>query len=133
MSERSALGLGPEDRLRRRSDFLRIYDAGRRVPGREFVLFYLSGKTDRHRLGLTVPGRLGIAVKRNRVKRRLRAIFRYHREEFGSAALDLVINLTAAGIDAPHSELEVEFRRAASAARQGKGRPPRAGGRPRRR
>ena len=133
MAGRSALGLGPEDRLRRRSDFLRVYDGGRRVPGREFILFYLSGRTDRHRLGLTVPGRLGIAVKRNQVKRRLRAIFRYHREDLGQDALDLVINLTAAGIDAPHAELVNEFLKAASVARKGKGRAPRAGARPRRR
>lgn len=126
MSLRSGLGYGPEDRLRRRSDFLRVYDQGRRVSGKDFIVFYLAGGTERHRLGLTVPGRLGIAVKRNRVKRRMRTIFRHHREALGERALDLVINLTAAGMDAPHGELEMEFRRAASAARKGRGRPPRA-------
>ena len=129
---RSPRGFAPEDRIRRRTEFLRIYDSGRRVHCREFVLFYLRGATDRHRIGLTVPGRAGGAVLRNRVKRRLREIFRANREVLGSVAVDLVFNVSSAGARASRKELEDEFLRAAEAARRGKGRPP-GKNRPRRR
>jgi ribonuclease P protein component len=111
----------PADRLLRRSDFLRVYDQGRRVHQRTFLLFYLMGQTDRHRLGLTVPRKLGNAVHRNRVKRRLREVFRVHRELLGEAPLDLVVNVSRFGIQASHAELEEGFQRAAREARAGRG------------
>ena len=122
---RSALRFTAADRLRRRLDFQSVYDGGRRLVGGTFVLFYRPGATERHRIGLTVPGRHGGAVVRNRTKRRLREIFRAHRGELGDAALDLVLNVSAAGVRADHRRLEEEFVRAAGAARMGKGRPAR--------
>lgn len=113
------------DRLLRRRDFLRVYDLGRRVNEQSFLLFYLRNDVGRHRLGLTVPRKLGNAVKRNRVKRRLREVFRLHRGSLGEVALDLVVNVSTTGIAASQDELEAGFSRAAAAARSGRGRPAR--------
>ena len=115
----------PADRLLHRRDFLRVYDEGRRVNEQGFLLFYLRNEAGRHRLGLTVPRKLGNAVHRNRVKRRLREIFRVHRGRLGDPALDLVVNISAWGIAASHAELEEGFFRAASVARSGRGHPAR--------
>jgi len=122
----------PADRLLRRRDFLRVYDQGRRVHQRTFLLFYLRGEADRHRIGLTVPRKLGNAVHRNRVKRRLREIFRVHRDWLGETPLDLVVNVSAAGIAATHAELQEGFSRAAAEARDGRGSPGRRRGQKRR-
>jgi ribonuclease P protein component len=119
----AASGFQPEDRLRHRREFLRVYQDGRRVGGRCFGFFYLAADGDRHRLGLTVPRQVGGAVVRNRVKRRLREIFRLHREVLGDHPLDLVINVYPPGGKAVSAELLAEFRRAAGEARQGRGRP----------
>ena len=113
------------DRVLRRRDFLRVYDQGRRVNEQGFLLFYVHNDAGRHRLGLTVPRRLGDAVARNRVKRRLREIFRTHRDALGDVTLDLVVNVSAKGIGASHGELEEGFFRAAAVARSGRGRPAR--------
>lgn len=115
----------PADRLLQRRDFLRVYQEGRRISDRSFLLFYLQGRSERHRIGLTVPRKLGIAVRRNRVKRRLREVFRLHRQLLGNAPLDIVVNVSERGLDASHEELERGFTRAAAAARDGLGRPPR--------
>ena len=120
-----ACRFGREDRLRRRLEFLRIYEKGRRIHGPGFVLFYIRGETGRHRIGLTVPARVGVAVVRNRVKRRFRDIFRRHREVLGEEALDLVVNISTEGASATQKGLEEGFLRAAAAARRGKGRAPR--------
>jgi ribonuclease P protein component len=135
MPAAAASGFRPEDRLRHRREFLRVYQEGRRIGGRCFGLFYLAGASDRHRLGLTVPRHVGGAVVRNRVKRRLREIFRLNREILGENPMDLVINVYPPGGKAPSAELLDEFRRSAREARQGRGRPgrklgPRRGGRP---
>ncbi len=119
----AASGFRPEDRLRGRREFLRVYQEGRRVGGRYFGLFYLRGAGGGHRLGLTVPRQVGGAVVRNRVKRRLREIFRLNRAVLGDNPLDLVINVYPSGGQAASVELRAEFLRTAREALQGRGRP----------
>lgn len=69
---RSGCGL---DRLQRRPDFVAVTKQGHvaRTPG--FVLqAYAHGRTCRSRVGFTVTKKVGNAVVRNRIKRRLRAL-----------------------------------------------------------
>lgn len=116
-------GFKPEARLRHRREFLRVYQEGRRVSGQYFGLFYLRGAGEGHRIGLTVPRKVGGAVVRNRVKRRLREIFRLNRAVLGDNPLDLVINVYPPGGQAASVELRAEFLRSAREALQGRGRP----------
>lgn len=60
------------DRLRRRADFLALRK-GKRVSRRAFLLQALPNGRETTRLGYTVTKKLGNAVLRNRIKRRLRA------------------------------------------------------------
>ena len=98
-----------ERRLRQASEFDRLYKFGYRVTTKYFVLYGL--KTDRStaRLGLTVSRKIGSAVRRNRVKRLLRELFRRHCASLLRHAYDLVVNARR-GIDAvPYQELEAVF------------------------
>ena len=54
-------------------------------------------------MGLTVPKALGGAVIRNRIKRRLRELFRLHRNQFGDS--DVVLNPRRAIVDATGDEI----------------------------
>ena len=65
------------DRILRRSEYLRVQQTGRRVHTAHFVILVLAGA--RRRLGVTVGKRLGTAVRRNRVKRVVREVFRINR------------------------------------------------------
>jgi ribonuclease P protein component len=105
-----------------------VYAEGRRIGGPGFVLFYRPGRTARHRLGLTVPRRVGGATVRNRMKRRLRDVFRACRAAFGERPLDIVVNVTAADLPEKRPLLEASLIAAAVAARAGRGRPPRPAG-----
>lgn len=70
-------------RLRRRPEFLRVQRSGRRENLSHFVVVAAPGATMTGRLGVTVSSRVGNAVMRNRVKRRVREVFRTrcpHRE-----------------------------------------------------
>ncbi len=61
-------------RLKGRSDFLRVQNSGKKWISRHFVLQMDDGISDKNRCGFTVTKRLDkSAVKRNRMKRRLRA------------------------------------------------------------
>jgi ribonuclease P protein component len=65
-------------RLRRRGDFQRIYAAGKAYPDSCVVLHVLplSDRPDECQVGFSVSKKVGDAVVRNRVKRRLREIVR---------------------------------------------------------
>jgi ribonuclease P protein component len=81
------------DRIRKRSEYQRVYDQGRKIFSKSFTLFYLENTLGRPRLGITATRRAGGAVQRNRAKRVLREWFRLGRE--GLPSLDLVFNVRA--------------------------------------
>lgn len=60
------------------------------------------------RLGIVATRRLGKAVRRNRSKRRVRALFRHHRPDAG---LDLVVFPQREFLDAPFATLLDDYRR----------------------
>jgi ribonuclease P protein component len=66
-------------RLTRSQDFDAVYRRGRSVSTRYLVLYWFprdDGDDGDSRLGLAVPKRIGTAVSRNRIKRRLRELWR---------------------------------------------------------
>ena len=104
-------------RLRRRTEFQRVFDTGRRVHGRYFTIIALPGAGDRGvetdgsasmRLGIVASRRLGGAVVRNRAKRLIREVFRT--EAPFKPALDLVVIPKAALLEAPWSAVRDDFR-----------------------
>lgn len=107
-----------DDRLRKRREFEECYASGVRVSGRHLLLFLLQrtapgnapSSQPRPRLGISVSKRVGGAVIRNRVRRRLREIFRRSRELFGTHAADLVVNARPSASDATFEELAQEYR-----------------------
>lgn len=83
--------ISPE-RLKKRSDFLACR-AGRRVHERDFTLQLLkrSDDTAAFRVGFTVTKKVGNAVMRNRIKRRLREIVRLSPWQPDLAGHDMVL------------------------------------------
>ncbi len=66
----------PDSRLRRRADFLRVSDVGKGKANNLVVLRYAPNSLDVTRAGFSVSKRVGGAVRRNAVKRRLREAVR---------------------------------------------------------
>jgi ribonuclease P protein component len=83
----------PRDvRLLRHADFERVYKQGRRHFAPHLTAFYRRREEGGTlRIGFTVSKLLGGAVRRNRMRRRLREAVRLHWPEF-QAPVDIVIN-----------------------------------------
>jgi ribonuclease P protein component len=125
--ERRSMRLPPADRLRKRFEFRRVRDEGRRVHTRSFVL--LVARSERHepRLGITVSRQVGHAVRRNRVKRLVREAFRQHRSLFPARA-DVVLIAKSHCSIAHLSDVVRELEQASSALRMAAGKLPRRAG-----
>ena len=107
-------GLPRCHRIARRSDFLRAYEHGQRTPGRLAVLFALPTESvgddvpPPWRLGLTTTRKVGCAVERNRLRRRVREFFR-RRGERWPEGWDFVVNLRRAACEVSAEELNREL------------------------
>jgi len=96
--------------LKRRSDFLRL----RKARTYKCKLFAVSGHQDASshtqiRVGYTVTTKLGNAVVRNRIKRRLRAATSTTLAEKGLRGFDYVVIARRAVIRAEYADLVSEF------------------------
>ena len=98
-----------DDRLRKRREFEECYSSGVRVSGRHIQVFLLADSAGRARLGISVPRRVGSAVTRNRVRRRLREIFRRTRPLLPLPAR-LVVNARPSSAAAAFAELLEDYR-----------------------
>ena len=91
LSSNSA-GFGAADRLRKSGEFLQLQRHGARHQSGHFVLYGLSGANDeRSRLGITVSRRVGNAVVRNRIKRRVRECYRLKLRAMLPAGVAIVV------------------------------------------
>ena len=105
-------GLSRRNRLRKREDFLEAYARGEKIQGCHLVFYVLPNNLPCHQLGLTVSRKIGSAVVRNRVKRKLREIFRIN-SEVVAVGCNIVMNAKRSAAKASYGELEEDFLRAA--------------------
>lgn len=78
-------------RLRKRFEFRRVRDTGRRVHTRSFLIQLRAGEENSCRLGITVTKQVAGAVGRNRIKRLVREVFRREPELFPARAEVVVV------------------------------------------
>ena len=114
-------GFPRSGRLRKHSDFERVYKQGRRHFSPHMTVFFLrraAGAVPEKgsRVGFTVGRVLGGAVERNRMKRRLREAVRLRRSVLeGAGAVDVVINPKKSVLTLEFAVVLEEVRRALDA------------------
>jgi ribonuclease P protein component len=99
------LTLRARHRIANKLEFDRVFQAKARKHIGPLTIFVKPNGLPHFRYGVSVPRRVGGAVARNRIKRRLREAFRLHQHELPSApnggACDFVVTVR------PHEVLEV--------------------------
>jgi ribonuclease P protein component len=98
-------------RLTDSPEFERVYRQGTAYRGKLFSVHAFPNEHGNPRLGLSVSRKVGNAVTRNTVRRRLREVFRAS-EVPGN--LDLVVSARPAAAGAAFGELRAEFGKALS-------------------
>ncbi len=100
-------GLPASARIRRRPEFLRVYELGVRVRARLMTVIALPNTLGRSRLGIAATKKLGGAVVRNRARRLVRELFRQGEIPPG---FDIVVIPRPDMLNADIRTLQAEFR-----------------------
>jgi ribonuclease P protein component len=104
--------------LKRPSEFRAVFDRGNKRHSRALICFRLDNGLPEPRLGVAVGRRIGGAVVRNRIKRRLREAFRLGWRDLGLAGTDLVIVAKRGSAELSGAEISADF--TAAVARRGR-------------
>lgn len=91
-------------------EFRRMYAKGRSGVSSCLVVYFRPNRRGHNRLGVTVSTKLGGAVVRNRVRRRLREIFRLAQPRM-KQGYDVILVARNRAASADYHELERAFRR----------------------
>jgi ribonuclease P protein component len=105
-----------DERLLARPDFKKVMTLGqKKTVDRTCTLFFLPNSLSRKRLGIIASRKVGNAVERNRAKRKIREIFRRHKN-LGGQDLDIVVISARKLVNLPYAILEQKLTRTLQAA-----------------
>ena len=107
---RKLLKMNPAVTVKENYEFRRIYRKGRSAVSPCLVVYCQKNRRGQSRLGVTVSTKLGHAVVRNRVRRRLREIYRLNREKM-PAGYDIIIVARVRAAETPYRKLERHYLR----------------------
>ena len=96
--------------LKLNHEFRRLYNKGRTAAGPYMAIYCRKTRLPYSRLGFTTGVKLGKAVKRNFVRRRIRALYRTNEEKF-IPGYDVVVVARTRAIFGKYADLERNFLR----------------------
>ena len=94
--------------IKQNYEFRRVYNSGKSVATGLIAVYCRKNRRGVSRLGITVGTKVGKAVVRNKVRRRLREIYR-HREGCIRRGQDIVVVARVKSRYATYAELERDF------------------------
>ncbi len=94
--------------LKLNHEFRRLYAKGKNAAAPTLALYCRKNKLGVTRLGFTVGTKLGHAVVRNRVRRRLREIYRTNEQRF-LPGYDIVVVGRVRAVHTPYRDLQRHF------------------------
>jgi ribonuclease P protein component len=112
-ASRDGLGIHRSRRLRRAREIQSLFERGNRRAMENFVALWCPAASSR-RVGFAVGRRVGGAVARNRVRRRLREAYRYSQQRHPDATEIMFVG-RALALTVPFRDLLVEMRRVLNA------------------
>ena len=94
------------ERIRRRPEYVAIYESGLKLSGRLMTVFVRVTDQPTARLGIAATRKYGSAVQRNRAKRLVREVFRHNKLQAG---LDVVVIPRREMREADYAHVEADY------------------------
>lgn len=94
--------------LKKNNGFRRVYSSGKSAVTSLLAMYHKKNRFGQNRLGFTVGTKVGNAVIRNRVRRKLKEIYRLHESEL-KCGYDIVVVARVRSREADYSTLETDM------------------------
>lgn len=94
--------------LKKNYEFRRLYSKGKSAVTPHLVVYFRKYRKDGNRIGISVSGKVGGAVVRNRVRRRLREVYRLNEDKLCEGC-DIIIVARVRSVQAEYSQLDKAF------------------------
>jgi len=78
------------ERIRKRAEYQAVYRKGKRYAHKYVIMYVLERKDENRRLGVACPKAVGSPVRKNRVKRLFREVFRLNKHRI-KPGVDIVL------------------------------------------
>ena len=92
--------------LKKDSDFRKVYKHGKSFANRYLVMYILNNKSEYSRIGISVSKKVGKAIIRNKVRRRIKEAYRLNIDEKIKNGYDIVFIARVAIKDADYVDIE---------------------------
>lgn len=99
--------LKAQNRLRKRKEFAYIYRKGEKFYTENFTLYKIFSKHTTPKIGFSVNNKVGKAVVRNKIKRRLREIMRTYVGSIRNCNLIIVVKPTITELNFQSIKIEI--------------------------
>jgi len=99
--------------LKKKHEFMRVYKRGKFFVSSRMVMHILKNREGINRLGVSVSKKHGKAVKRNRLRRIIKEVFRYYEKTepgFSNIGCDIVIVVNKPFEEASFAEIRKEMK-----------------------
>ena len=92
--------------LKKDSDFRKVYKHGKSFANRYLVMYILDNKSDSSRIGISVSKKVGNAIIRNKIRRRIRESYRLNGDENVKDGFDIVFIARVASKESEYKDIE---------------------------
>ena len=96
-------------RLTKNFEFKKVYEARRRWSSPFFTMYVKKNQLDKTRLGVSISKKVGKSVLRNKIKRRIKEIFRNNMEKI-KKGYDVVISVKPEAANADFKSMENQLK-----------------------
>ena len=110
LAEKVLVFMDPAVTVKEKYEFRRIYRKGKSAVSPQLVIYCQRNRRGHSRLGVSVSTKLGCAVVRNRVRRRIREIYRLNKAKM-LPGYDLIVVARVRAVETDYQKLDRTYLR----------------------
>lgn len=110
LAEKVLVFMDPSVTVKENYEFRRIYRKGKSAVSPQLVIYCQRNRRGHSRLGVSVSTKLGCAVVRNRVRRRIREIYRLNKAKM-LPGYDLIVVARVRAVETDYQKLDRTYLR----------------------
>ncbi|MEG2869484.1 MAG: ribonuclease P protein component [Terrisporobacter sp.] len=92
--------------LKKDSDFRKVYKHGKSFANKYLVMYILENRSDLSRVGISVSKKVGNAIIRNKIRRRIKECYRLNVDENVKAGYDIVFIARVSSNEVEYKDIE---------------------------